>query len=168
MEGGKKNNGSRARMQVFASQGYLHLHWCHLKCNSLQQTPHLIICVRGWKDGGEEERPPMIQPPFCASEMSLIISIYPPRTSANLAEPPLSPYPRRCENYPDSTLSRLGCKPPRLDKHPPTPPISSERKWELKKQERSGAATSAWDVGKSDETRDVFHATTCHIFVYKR
>lgn len=62
-------NSSHMRMQVFH------------RVISLQQTPHLIVCAKEWKDGGEEKWPSMIQLPPCASKMYLIISIYPPQAS---------------------------------------------------------------------------------------
>lgn len=130
-----------------------------------------------WGDGRMEERRNGLRwfsPPLCLQNVSNYLHLPP----TNLKKPSrafLSSYPLRCKNYPNSTLSHLSCKPARLDdshrlffSRVSSPRSSSERKWELKKQEKRGERTSDWDVGKSDETWDVFHATTCHIFVYKR
>ncbi len=92
---------------MFASQGYLHLQCCHLNCNSLQQTPHLMCeGMEGWRRGGMASDD---SAPLCASKMSLIISIYPPQTSKNLAEPssPHTPYGAKIIPTPPSPISAV-------------------------------------------------------------
>lgn len=67
---------------------------------------HMCEGMEGWRREGAASDD---SAPLCASKMSLIISIYPPQTSANLAEPssPRTPNSARIIPTPPSPISAV-------------------------------------------------------------
>lgn len=130
--------------------------------------------MEGWRGGAasDDSAPPL------RLQKSLIISIYPPQIPVGLAEASFPLYPPQWRNYPNPAISHPNCKTAHLDNtQPPTfffrissPCISAEQGKikKKKKQEKIGVRMSTRDVGKGDETWDVFHAMARRIFVYKR
>lgn len=123
---------------------------------------HMCEGMEGWRRGRVASDDSA--PPLRLQNVSNYLHL-PPTNFCKPSRAFLSPYPPRCKNHPNPTLSHLSCEPPRLDDPHPFPPpgfvtlqlIRTEMRLEKNRKREKRRCRKEWWNLRCFSCNDVSH-----------